>query len=95
MGLASRPLNHRGKSWYADPITIRISFTPVILLKFSFNCAKRAKPTKKIYRNLVLYAHELNDEIRRDNLTRKQLAERYGISSERDLVRTLPENLRL
>ena len=35
------------------------------------------------YRNPVIYARELRDEMVRDDLTRNQLAERYGISSDR------------
>ncbi len=35
------------------------------------------------YRNPVIYAKELNDEMVRDSLTRKQLAERHGVSSDR------------
>jgi len=31
----------------------------------------------------LIYAKELNDELVGDSLTRKQLAERYGISSDR------------
>ena len=64
-------------------MTIRTRFAPVILLKSSFICAKRVKSAKKIYRNPVIYAQELHDEIVRDNLSRKQLAERLGVSSDR------------
>ena len=44
----------------------------------------KLKPESKKYRNPVIYAQELHDEMVRDNLTRKQLAERYGISSVLD-----------
>ena len=64
-------------------MTIRTRFAPVILLISSFICAKRVKSTKKIYRNPVIYAQELHDELVRDDLTRMQLAERHGISSDR------------
>ena len=69
--------------WYTDPMTIRTRFSPVILLKSSFICTKRVKPARKIYRNPIIYAKELHDEMIRDNLTRKELAERYGVSSDR------------
>ena len=36
-----------------------------------------------MYRNPVIYARELHDEMVRGNLTRKQLAERHGVSSDR------------
>ena len=51
-------------------LRIRRSDTPII------------KP-KKIFRNPLVYGMELNDELVRDNLTRKQLAERHGITSDR------------
>jgi len=70
-------------AWYTDPMTIRTRFAPVILLKSSFICAKRKKPTRKTYRNPVIYAQELHDEMIRDNLTRKQLAKRHTVSSDR------------
>ena len=69
--------------WYTNPMTIRTRFTPVILLKSSFICTKRAKPVKKTYRNPVINAQELNDEMVRDSLTRKLLAERHGVSADR------------
>ncbi len=69
--------------WYTDPMTIRTRFSPVILLKSSFICTKRVKPAKNIYRNPIIYAQELHDEMVRDNLTRRQLAERHGVSSDR------------
>ncbi len=69
--------------WYTDPMTIRTRFTPVIVLKSSFICAKKVKSAKRTFRNPVIYAQELHDEMVRDNLTRKQLAERHGISSDR------------
>ena len=43
----------------------------------------KAKPESKKYRNPVIYAQELHDEMVRDNLTRKQLAKRHGVSSDR------------
>ncbi len=69
--------------WYTNPMTIRTLFAPVILLKSSFICANRVKPAMKIYRNPVIYAQELHEEMIRDDLTRKQLAERQGVSSDR------------
>ena len=43
----------------------------------------KVKPESKKYRNPIIYAKELHDEMVRDNLTRMQLAERYGVSSDR------------
>ena len=94
MGLAFRYLTRAGRvapcrfiggwhCWYTNPMTIRTRFAPVILLKSSFICAKRVKPSKKNFRNPIIYAQELHDEMVRDNLTRKQLAKRHGVSSDR------------
>ncbi len=38
---------------------------------------------RKRFRNPLIVAMELQDELVRDNLTRKQLAERHGITSDR------------
>ncbi len=43
----------------------------------------KARPESRKYRNPVIFAEELQDEMVRDNLTRKQLAERHGVSSDR------------
>jgi hypothetical protein len=43
----------------------------------------KARPEPKKYRNPVIYAHELYSEMVRDNLTRKQLAKRHCVSSDR------------
>jgi len=40
-------------------------------------------PLKKRFRNPLIVAMELQEELVRDNLTRKQLAERHGITSDR------------
>ena len=68
---------------YTNTMTIRTRFAPVILLKSTFICAMRVKSSKKVYRNPVIYARDLNDEMVRDNLTRKQLAKRYEVLSDR------------
>ena len=39
--------------------------------------------SKRTYRNPVIYARELQQEMVRGNLARKQLAERHGVSSDR------------
>ena len=43
----------------------------------------RQSKSKKAYRNPLIYARELNEELLSENLTRKQLAEKHGISSDR------------
>ncbi len=37
----------------------------------------------KVFRNPIIYAGELQKEMVRDNLTRKQLAKQHGVSSDR------------
>jgi hypothetical protein len=55
------------------------------------------KPPRKLYRNPVIFAMELHDEMVRDHLSRRQLGERHGISSDRItqklLVLDLPEEV--
>jgi len=43
----------------------------------------KARPESRKYRNPIIYAKELHDEMVRDDLTRMQLTERYGVSSDR------------
>ncbi len=43
----------------------------------------KARSESRKYRNPVIYAEELQEELVRDDLTRKQLAERHGVSSDR------------
>jgi hypothetical protein len=54
------------------------------------------KPPRKLYRNPVIYAMELRDELVRDHLSRRQLGDRHGVSSDRItqilLVLDLPED---
>jgi len=69
-------------SWHAEGEYSRtFSKTPKAL------CIRRSDAPnikqKKTYRNPLIYAIELNDELVRDSLTRKQLAERYDITSDR------------
>ena len=43
----------------------------------------KPKQPRGLFRNPLLYARELQMEILRDHLTRAQLAQRYGITSDR------------
>ena len=68
--------------WYAEgQYTRTFSRTPKALRIRRSDCPI-IKP-KKTFRNPLIYAIELHDEMVGDNLTRKQLAERHGISSDR------------
>jgi len=70
------------KGWYTAAMSIRTAYLPIIKLITSCNIC-RYNPTPKRYRNPVNYARELQDEMLTHNLTRKQLAERHGVSSDR------------
>ena len=70
------------KIWYTNPTTIRTRFAPLIMLYETVAFQKR-KPPESVYRNPVIYARKLLDELTRDNLTRKQVADRYGVTSDR------------
>ena len=63
-------------------MSIRTAYLPIIKLITQCNIC-RYNPTPKSYRNPIIYARELQEEMIRDNLTRKQLGEMYGVSSDR------------
>lgn len=71
-------------SWYTNAMSIRTAYLPTIKLITPCNIY-RYNPNSKRYRNPVIYARELREELEGDNLTRKQLAERHGVSSDRIL----------
>ena len=72
-------MDHR---WYTNTMSIRTAYLPIIKLVTPCNIC-RYSPAPKRYRNPVIYAQELQEEMLRDNLSRKQLAERHGLSSDR------------
>ena len=63
-------------------MSIRTTFLPIIKLVTICNIC-RYNLTPKRYRNPVIYARELREELVRDHLTKKQLAERHSVSSDR------------
>lgn len=76
-------------------MSIRTAYLPIIKLITPCNIC-RYNPAPKHYRNPVIYARELQEEMLTENLTRKQLAERHGVSSDRITqwlcLLKLPEN---
>ena len=68
--------------WHAESEYTRTSVKPPKALHIRRLSIPEYRP-KKTYRNPLIYAKELNDELVRENLTRKQLAERYKITSDR------------
>ena len=63
-------------------MSIQIAYLPIIKLVTPCKICRHSL-TPKHYRNPVIYARELRDEMIRDNLTQKQLSERHGVSSDR------------
>ncbi len=71
------------RGWYTGLVSSRTQAKhtfPVCIWRPDLS---KLKPETKKYRNPVIHAQELHDEMVRDNLTRKQLAERYEVSSDR------------
>jgi hypothetical protein len=71
------------KGWYTGPraTQTRAGTTyPVVFQRSDLDSMRRCL---RKYRNPVIYAQELEEEMARDNLTRRQIAERHGISSDR------------
>ena len=69
--------------WHTGLLSSRTQAKHVYPVLFKRPDLTKLRPETKKYRNPVSYAQELHDEMVRDNLTRKQLAERYGVSSDR------------
>ena len=69
-------------TWYANRLSQRTRVELVIRLP-PITFRELPRKIRNTYRNPVIYAWELHDEMVRDNLTRKQLAERHGVSSDR------------
>ena len=67
---------------HTNAMSIRTAYLPIIKLVTLCNIC-RYNPNPKRYRNPVIYAKELQKKMLRDNLSRKQLAERHGVSSDR------------
>jgi hypothetical protein len=70
------------KIWYAGQDTQRTHLDILITLPTITFREKPRKPSRT-YRNPVIYARELHQEMVRDNLARKQLAQRHGVTSDR------------
>jgi len=68
--------------WHAESQYSRTFLETPEILRFRRPDIPFIKP-RKTFRNPLIYAIELQEELVRDNLTRKQLAERHGITSDR------------
>ena len=69
--------------WYTGPVASRTHSNHLYPVCVSRPDMSKARPKSRKYRNPIIYAQELRDEMVRDSLTRKQLAERHGVSSDR------------
>ena len=69
--------------WYTGPVASRTQTMHTYTISIRRPDMSKARPESKKYRNPIIYAQELQEEMVRDNLTRKQLAETHGVSSDR------------
>lgn len=69
--------------WYTGPRATQTRTCATYSIVFQRPDMDLIRKVQKKYRNPVIYAKELHDEMVRDGLSRKQLAERHGISSDR------------
>jgi len=68
---------------FTGPVSSRTQANHTYPVCISRPDMSKTRPESRKYRNPVIYAQELHDEIVRDDLTRRQLAERHGVSSDR------------
>ncbi len=73
----------RPNIWYAGLLSSRTQTKHSFPVSIQRPDLSKVRSDSKKYRNPIIYAQELHDEMVRDNLTRKQLAERHGVSSDR------------
>lgn len=71
------------RGWYAEPRATQTLAGDTYPVIFQRPDLSKAKHESRKYRNPVIYARELHNEMVRDNLTRKQRARRHGVSSDR------------
>jgi hypothetical protein len=69
--------------WYAEHPLTRTSSGAVVILSGRLFPENSKSIPRRTYRNPVIYARELQKEMVRDNLSRKQLADRQGVTSDR------------
>ena len=69
--------------WYTGPVSSRTHTKHTYPVCVSRPDMSKARLIPRKYHNPVIYAKELRDAMVRDILTRKQLAVRYGVSSDR------------
>lgn len=69
--------------WHAGPVASRTHTKHTYSVITRRPDVSKFKPESRKYRNPVFYARELYEEMVNENLTRKQLGERHGVSSDR------------
>ena len=69
--------------WYTGLVSSRTKAKHTFPVCIRRPDLSKLKPETKKYRNPVIYAQDLHDELVRDDLTRKQLAARHGVSSDK------------
>ena len=69
--------------WYTGLVSSRTQTKHTFPVLIGRPDLSKVRSESRKYRNPVIYAQELQDEMVCDNLTRKQLAKRHRISSDR------------
>jgi len=70
-------------TWYTGLLSSRTSPRATFILSIPRPDIRIAQRKTRRYRNPVIFALELQAEMRTDHLTRQQLADRHGISLDR------------
>lgn len=70
-------------TWYTGLWSSRTSSDRLFTTRIARPDLPAPSPPKRTYRNPVIFARELSLELKRDGLTRQQLADRHGISLDR------------
>ena len=69
--------------WRLDSRSTRTFAGPILELEFELpSCSLISKPPKT-YRNPIIYAQELQEEMKRGGLTQTELARKHGLSRAR------------
>ncbi len=71
------------KCWRLDSRSTRTFGGPILELVFKLPSHTHNSKNKKTYRNPIIYAQELAEEMRREGLTQAELARKHGISRTR------------
>lgn len=69
--------------WRLDSRSARTFCGPILEIEYELQSFSLNSKYRKIYRNPIIYAQELQEEMRREGLTQSELARKHGISRAR------------